>query len=92
MTVTCPYCEREQEVNYDGWQNCIISIKEFYWEYTAIQYIDKVKRVNKVCFDCWLHISNHTKRDLTWMATTANKQKCDLCWKEKYCCAIRHYL
>jgi len=69
----------------------IISIKEFIWEYTAIQYIDEVKRVNKVCSDCWLHISNFTKRDLTWMAVTSNKQKCDLCWEDNYCSDIRHY-
>lgn len=70
----------------------IISIKTFPWEYTAVQYIDEVRRVNKLCNDCWLYISSYTKRDLSWMAVTSNKQKCDLCWEEKYTCAVRHYL
>jgi len=69
----------------------IISIKEFPWEYTAIQYIDEVKRVNKVCFDCWLHISSFTKRNIEWNHT-AQKTTCDLCWEQGIILNIRHYL
>ena len=69
----------------------IIQVKTFPWEYTAIQYIDEVKRVNKVCSDCGLHISNFTKRNIEW-AYTANKKVCDLCWEHKYTLPIRHYL
>ena len=43
----------------------IIWIKTFPWEYTAVQYIDEVKRVNKVCADCWLRISYFTKKIFT---------------------------
>ena len=68
----------------------IISVKTFP-EYTAIQYIDEVKRCNKLCLDCWLHVSNFTKRNIEW-AHTASKKICDLCWEEKYTIPIKHYL
>ena len=71
----------------------IISIKTFPWEYTAIQLSNaEVKRCNIVCADCWLKISEQTKRNLTGMATTCSKKECDLCWEKKYTCSIRHYL
>jgi len=70
----------------------IISIKTFNWEYTAIQYIDKVIRVNSICGNCWLHISSFTKRDLTGMAVTAKKRKCDLCKELTYTSSIHNYL
>ena len=72
--------------------NQIISVKTFPWEYTAIEYIDKVKRVNKVCWECWLHSSSFTKRNLEWWWITASKKDCDLCWEAKYTASVRHYL